>query len=100
MMLGGNVKVTYMPGYYNKDIGNIWASTESEENGQADSLEQDASQSPDVKEKSKEQKALQEKMNGIYLAEALEAARDADAVIYVGGLTHDYDTEGRDRDCI
>lgn len=98
MMLGGNVKVTYMPGYYNKDIGNIWASTESEENGQADSLEQDASQSPDVKEKSKEQKVLQEKMNGIYLAEALEAARDADAVIYVGGLTHDYDTEGRDRE--
>ena len=25
---------------------------------------------------------------------ASEAARDADAVIYIGGLTHDYDTEG------
>lgn len=98
MMLGGNTKVTYMPGYYNKDIGNIWANTDSEENGQADSLEQDSSPIPDVKEKTAEKKALQEKMNRIYLAEALEAAKDADAVIYVGGLTHDYDTEGRDRE--
>jgi beta-glucosidase len=31
------------------------------------------------------------------LKEAIEAANDADAVIYVGGLTHDYDTEGQDR---
>jgi beta-glucosidase len=36
-------------------------------------------------------------MNEIYLKEALEAAIDADAVIYVGGLTHDFDTEGQDR---
>ena len=27
-----------------------------------------------------------------------ETIKDADAVIYVGGLTHDYDTEGRDRE--
>ena len=27
----------------------------------------------------------------------MEAAKNADAVIYVGGLTHDYDTEGQDR---
>lgn len=101
MLLGGNTKVTYMPGYYNKDIGNIWANTDSQENGQADSLEQDkqgASTTPNLKAKDEEKKALQEKMNRIYLAEALEAAKDADAVIYVGGLTHDYDTEGKDRD--
>ena len=36
-------------------------------------------------------------MNEKYLKEALEAAKEADAVIYVGGLTHDYDTEGQDR---
>ena len=36
-------------------------------------------------------------MNQEYMADALEAARDADAVIYIGGLTHDYDTEGQDR---
>ena len=36
-------------------------------------------------------------MNEKYLKEALEAAREADAVIFVGGLTHDYDTEGQDR---
>lgn len=31
-------------------------------------------------------------------AEYLAAAREADAVIYVGGLDHDYDREGHDRD--
>lgn len=102
MLLGGNTKITYMPGYYNKDIGNIWANTGDEENGQADSLEQDKQSddivNPTLIQKDNEKKALQEKMNQQYLQEALEAAKDADAVIYVGGLTHDYDTEGKDRD--
>lgn len=48
-------------------------------------------------EVSSEQRQHRQEMNEKYLKEALEAAKEADAVIYVGGLTHDYDTEGQDR---
>ncbi len=95
MLLGGNTEITYHPGYYNMDIGNIWANTGDGENGQADSI--DASVEPKKKTTPEEKKALEEKMNAKYLTEVLEAAKTADAVIYVGGLTHDYDTEGQDR---
>lgn len=100
MVLGGNTQITYLPGYCNEDIGNIWANTEESGNGQADSLEQDkqdASPEPNVKEKGAAKKARQAEKNRQYMKEAIEAAKDADAVIYVGGLTHDYDTEGQDR---
>lgn len=99
MLLGGNTQIIYKPGYYNEDIGNIWANTEESGNGQADSLEQDKQDSPAPKgvSKSEEKAARQARMNQEYMADALEAARDADAVIYIGGLTHDYDTEGQDR---
>lgn len=96
MFVGGNTEVVYKPGYYNEDIGNIWANTETDQNGQADSLNQDKAGHKDTT--SSEAKAKrQREMNENYLQEALEAAKDADAVIYVGGLTHDYDTEGQDR---
>lgn len=102
MLLGGNTEVIYKPGYCNEDIGNIWANTGDSENGQADSLNQDsettqASPEPDAKTKTAEKIKHQKEMNEKYLKEALDAAVDADAVIYVGGLTHDYDTEGQDR---
>lgn len=94
MLLGGNTQIAYLPGYYNNDIGNIWANTDDDKNGQADSLDRsEADKTVDDTQKL----LLQEKMNAIYLEEAVEAAKEADAVIYVGGLTHDYDTEGRDR---
>lgn len=98
MLLGGNTQIIYKPGYYNDGAGNIWVSTEGGENGQADSLNQD-SISPGIKEQgeSEEKKKYQQEMNEKYLQEVLEAAKDADAVIYVGGLTHDYDSEGQDR---
>jgi beta-glucosidase len=94
MLLGGNTQIIYKPGYFNEDIGNIWAN--DDENGQANSLNQDNDgnnfkASPEDKEKH------QKEMNEKYRKEALEAATDADAVIFVGGLTHDYDTEGQDR---
>lgn len=100
MVLGGNTEITYMPGYFNNDAGNIWANTADSENGQADSLkpETQSSPEPDRKAETAEKLALQKEMNEKYLKEALEAAKEADAVIYVGGLTHDYDTEGQDRD--
>ena len=102
MLLGGNTQIEYRPGYFNDDIGNIWANTGENENGQADSLKQDdetAQSLPSTKPKDQSEKKLQhqKEMNEKYLKEALEAAKNADAVIYVGGLTHDYDTEGQDR---
>lgn len=101
MLLGGNTEIIYRPGYFNNDIGNIWSHIGGE-NGQADSLNQDkdtvqASPAPEEQKKSEEEKQYQQEMNAKYLKEALEAAQDADAVIYIGGLTHDYDTEGKDR---
>ena len=102
MLLGGNTEIVYQPGYFNEDIGNIWANENDGENGQADSLNQDSettqsSPLPELKTKSEEKLKRQKEMNEKYLKEALESAKDADAVIYVGGLTHDYDTEGQDR---
>lgn len=99
MLLGGNTEVVYKPGYFNEDNGNIWASTGDSENGQADSLDQDNVESPApvAIEVSPEQKQHRLEMNEKYMREALEAAKDADAVVFVGGLTHDYDTEGQDR---
>lgn len=102
MLLGGNTQIEYQPGYFNDDIGNIWANTGESENGQADSLNQDdetaqSLPSTESKDQSEEKRKHQKEMNEKYLKEALEAAKDADAVIYIGGLTHDYDTEGQDR---
>lgn len=102
MLLGGNTEVVYKPGYFNEDIGNIWANSGDSENGQADSLNQDrattqSSPEPDVKVVSEEETRRRKAMNEKYLQEVLEAAKDADAVVFVGGLTHDYDTEGQDR---
>lgn len=102
MLLGGNAEVVYKPGYYNDDVGNIWADTSGEGNGQADSLNQDsgttqASPEPEAQAASAEKRKHQKEMNEKYLQEALEAVKDADAVVFVGGLTHDYDTEGQDR---
>lgn len=97
MLLGGNTEIIYKPGYYNDDAGNIWKSTGSGENGQADSLDQDCAPGIKEQEESEEKKKYRQEMNEKYLKEAVEAAGDADAVIYVGGLTHDYDSEGQDR---
>jgi len=96
MLVGGNTEVVFKPGYFNDDVGNIWANDGGSENGQADSLSQDSNDSskPVVSE---ENRKRQKEMSERYLQEALEAAKDADAVVYVGGLTHDYDTEGKDR---
>ncbi len=99
MVLGGNAKISYVPGYYNSDLGIIALNKDHIENRQAESL--DGAKLEELlaeKKKRKEaEKATQDEMNEKYLKEALEAAKDADAVIFVGGLTHDYDTEEFDR---
>lgn len=91
--LGGNVNIVYVPGYYipgKKDVNEV--------NWQEASLERRVmgEENPD----SEEQKALRreiEENRARLKAEAITAAKDADEVIFVGGLNHDYDVEGRDR---
>lgn len=91
--LGGNVEITYAPGYYipgKKDVNEV--------NWQEASLERRVMgvEDPD----SEEQKALRreiEENRKALLEEACALAKDADEVIFVGGLNHDYDVEGRDR---
>lgn len=85
MTLGGNCQVTYEPGYYNYVIGNAWG---HDANGQG------AGCNPVKKLKPEEIEELNKK----YLANAKAACADADAVIFIGGLNHDYDVEGKDKD--
>ncbi len=91
--LGGNVDVAYAQGYYipgKKDVNEVnWqeASLERQVMGEetAGSAEQEALR-----------KEIQENRQSL-LEEAVALAKEADEVIFVGGLNHDYDTEGRDR---
>lgn len=92
--MGGNVRMEYARGYYipgKKDVNEV--------NWQEASLERCVMgvEDPD----SEEQKALRkeiEENRARLREEAVNLAKDADEVIFVGGLNHDYDTEGRDRD--
>jgi len=92
--MGGNVHMEYARGYYipgKKDVNEV--------NWQEASLERRVMgvEDPD----SEEQKALRkeiEENRARLREEAVSLAKDADEVIFVGGLNHDYDTEGRDRD--
>ena len=91
--LGGNVEICYAQGYYipgKKDVNEV--------NWQEASLERQVmgQENPD----SEEQRALREEIarnRRVLLEEACALAKEADTVIFVGGLNHDYDTEGRDR---
>lgn len=92
--MGGNVRMEYARGYYipgKKDVNEV--------NWQEASLERRVMgvEDPD----SEEQKALRkeiEENRARLREEAVNLAKNADEVIFVGGLNHDYDTEGRDRD--
>ena len=83
-LLGGNTRVTFAPGYYVPDNGG-----RSEISWQAESTKQNPNWVPKLDIPPETQKA--------YLEGAVEAAKHADAVIYVGGLDHNYDVEGLDR---
>ncbi|MCD7836437.1 MAG: glycoside hydrolase family 3 C-terminal domain-containing protein [Lachnospiraceae bacterium] len=94
--LGGNVEITYAQGYYipgDKDVNEV--------NWQEASLERRimGEEAPTAVQ-SEEQRKLREEINANRLKlknEACDLARQSDIVIYVGGLNHDYDVEGRDR---
>ena len=49
-----------------------------------------------LKAREREMAEIHEKNEKLF-AQAIEAAKDADAVIFVGGLNHEYDVEGFDR---
>lgn len=81
--LGGNILVDFTPGYHVPDNGG-----RSEISWQADSTKQ------------QERKPIldtPEDVRQALLQEAVALAKEADAVVFVGGLDHMYDVEGLDR---
>lgn len=84
MELGGNCEVIYEPGYYNYVIGNAWGHDDNAQGVGGNPLVHLSAAEETLKNKE-------------YLSRALEAATDADAVIFIGGLSHDYDVEGADK---
>lgn len=117
--LGGNAEVTYLPGYFVPDKPKTF-----EQNWQANSLDEledsdaglavrnesetleNTQEREAVLRKEEEEKAAQQEQerklihekNVKLFEQALTAAKDADEVIFVGGLNHNYDSEGFDRE--
>lgn len=87
-LLGGNAKVTYVPGYFADDFEN----KEDCYNWQADSLENGGGQTSQ-KVADAEASKRQEKLR----RQAVEAAKAYDIVIFIGGQNHLQDLEGHDR---
>lgn len=83
-LLGGNCRITYAPGYVGA------------EGGKRDEISWQASSTTQAYVRAVEPEN-REQVNEAYRLQALEAAKDADAVIFVGGLNHEYDVEGLDR---
>lgn len=95
MQLGGNVDIRYAPGYYIPGKKSV-----NEVNWQETSLERQINRRVDREETAEEARQRQEveDQRKTLREEAIELARSADEVIFVGGLNHDYDVEGWDRD--
>lgn len=112
MYLGGNTQVQYVKGYHVPEKPKTY-----DHNWQADSVEdlrntnigqverQQADQENErhrreeeerLAQVAREQAEIHEKNRELF-AQAVEAAKDADAVIFVGGLNHNIDSEGFDR---
>ena len=111
LYLGGNVRVSYAQGYYvpqNKaEEGENWqvASVDEDRNPDMGKAGRDEVSDSENRRRGEEErlaklereKAEAHEKNEKLFAEALEMAKDADAVIFVGGLNHEYDVEGCDR---
>jgi beta-glucosidase len=87
--LGGNVKVGYTQGYCREETredghGN-WQETSLEHDGGHTSLP--AHQTDEMKKKRKQLRI-----------QAVQLAKEYETVIYIGGLNHDLDCEGNDRE--
>lgn len=85
-LLGGNTKVTWVPGYLADDL----EEEKSNINWQADSLEQQ-------KKRQGKQEELLKKKQEKKRKEAVSLAKEYDTVIFIGGLNHKRDSEGYDR---
>ncbi len=96
MLLGGNCEVVYEPGYYNFVVGNAWG----KENCQnvLGNLMMDENMNPYI---ARQKRYVSDEnlaaVNAEYLERAKAACKDADAVLFIGGLTHDQDVEDQDR---
>lgn len=111
MYLGGNTEVAYAPGYYvpakPKTFEVNWqaASLDDLKNTTVGQPPRDEAGEADALRKGEEERLAQierdkieiHEKNQTLFAQALALAKDADAVIFVGGLNHDYDCEGSDR---
>lgn len=111
MYLGGNTEVKYVEGYY------VPEELKTVENWQAASLDEakdleigQAVRTDDAGENERHRKEEEERLvkierekaevhqkNEKLFAQAIEAAKDADAVIFVGGMNHVIECEGYDR---
>ena len=91
MLLGGNAKVDFVPGYYADNFDHM----NTETNWQADSLENGGGS---MGENGGVAPEILEKQNA-YRAEAVKKATEGnyDTVIFVGGQNHFQDLEGHDR---
>ena len=90
MLLGGNTKVCYAPGYMIPT-----KEQESEVNWQQDSVNLETMAAVQVPVELRDFTDTEEGKR--LLEEAAALAKECDEVIFVGGLNHDYDTEGNDR---
>ncbi|MCM1263687.1 MAG: glycoside hydrolase family 3 C-terminal domain-containing protein [Butyrivibrio sp.] len=116
-LLGGNTEVVYAPGYYvpekKKTFDHNWQekSLEEIEGTNIGFLFREGDTSPEALEraeayrKEEEVRAAQKEKDAQIIhernielfAQAIELAKEADEVIFVGGLDHNYDCEGTDR---
>ncbi len=111
MYLGGNVEITYAPGYYVperlKEAENWQAASLDEEKGlevgqavrtdEAGDHERHRRGEEERLARAEREKAEVHRKNEKLFAQAIEAAKDADAVIFVGGMDHEIECEGYDR---
>lgn len=95
-LLGGNVKVSYAPGYRRPkkegETGINWQADSTKHIEEDKAKEQGAKVMDEAQRKAKEEARLAADRE-----EALRLAKECDAVIYIGGLTHEQDVEGCDR---
>lgn len=96
-LLGGNVEVCYAPGYEipgKEDTGSVnWQADSTKKDWGADPENADLKNGGSVPSAGGSEKDAAEE----YRKEALRLAKACDTVIFVGGLNHDYDSEGYDR---
>ena len=95
-LLGGNAKVSYAPGYPAPKPG---ARPEISWQATSTATEEERDVFPDS-DHSQMKKPPEPMATEETIREAVELAKKSDVVIFVGGLNHDYDVEGLDRNSL